>query len=125
MGGIHGKATTMAQIKGGQLPCVATKKDMANLLLGQMTPDALEKVTNNDAIRNDVKGTAQAILDKPKIAEQLQGMSQAAKDMEKAQTEEERQKIAEDLEAGKKNHVPTEEESNQAAAELADLFDAM
>merc|ERR1712232_153064 len=45
--GIHGKASVAGLIAGGQLPCVASKTDQARIMMGHMTPEALNKVQQN------------------------------------------------------------------------------
>merc|ERR1712187_276068 len=120
--GMHGKAVIADQITQGKLPCVASRKDKANLLLGHMTPDALEKVSKAPGIRQDVKQTAGKLLGNEQLANQIQGMAQAEKKMEKAGTDEERKQIASEMKAVKPT-APTVEESKAAVDELASLFD--
>merc|ERR1719356_335170 len=122
--GIHGKATMDSLIKSGELPCVASRSDQANLMLGHMTPDALRQVNQNGHLPRNVRDTAQQMIDNSRLAQALQGTAQAVGQMEQAQTERQRQEIAKNM-----NKVtptePTIEESNVAQVDLSSLFDAI
>merc|ERR1712048_536604 len=93
--GIHGKATVSSLIKGGQLPCVASKTDQARITMGHMTPADLQNVQNNPNpnIPQDVKKFA-GMMQNPNVAKQMQGMAQGVEQMQKANTESERKQIA-------------------------------
>merc|ERR1711976_712862 len=123
--GIHGKATVNSLIKGGQLPCVASKTDQARITMGHMTPADLQKVQNNPNpnIPQDVKKFA-GMMQNPQVAKQMQGMAQGVQQMEQANTENERKQIANQI--GKTEpRPPTQQESQQAAVDLDSLFDAI
>lgn len=119
--GIHAKGGLNAVLKSGQLPCVSSRADKANLMLGRMTPDALQKVKDNRKVPEHVRKRAGQMISNPKVAQQLQGMAHAVKEMEKATTEASREKIGKDI--GKVKHDPTTQESDEAAVDLDDLFD--
>lgn len=122
--GMHGKAVVTDQIASGQLPCVASRKDQANILLGRMTDEALQKVTIAPNVRNDVKKTAEVLLKNDKVREKLQITAQTETKMEKADTEEQRKEIAVQAQQ-EKPAAPTQEASDEATAELEDLFDML
>merc|ERR1712187_12793 len=112
------------QIASGQLPCVASKRDQANILLGHMTPEALQKVSTAGDMRKDVKDTATMIMGNDHIAQKLQGMAQAASKMEKAGTDQERKAIANQM-GNTRPVAPTAQESEAATLELQGLFDSV
>jgi len=122
--GIHGKASVAGLINSGQLPCVASKTDQAKVMLGHLTPEGLAKVQQNPQLPADIKKTAGAMQQNPKVAKQLQGMAQAVDKMEKAGTEEERKQIAGQIKTSEPT-PPTQQENDEAMDDLADLFDSI
>merc|ERR1712137_222396 len=56
--GLHSEGTFNQQVKRGQLPCIASRKDQALLMLGHMTPQALNNVQQNPKIPSPVRDLA-------------------------------------------------------------------
>mmetsp|Transcript_125390 Transcript_125390/g.280108 ORF Transcript_125390/g.280108 Transcript_125390/m.280108 type:complete len:500 (+) Transcript_125390:2-1501(+) len=122
--GIHSEGTFNQQVKTGHLPCIASRKDQALLMMGHMTPEALGNVAQNQKIPTPVRNLATQIGNGGRAAEAVQQMAAAVDKMEDASTEGEREAVAEAITTGKVEiKPPTPEESAEAEEELEDLFD--
>lgn len=122
--GLHGKAGVNALINSGQLPCVASKYDQANILLGHLTPAALQKVQNNANLPQHVRNVAGKIQTNEALAKKVQGLAQAVDKLEGADSEKERKAIANKLKDAAPV-APTEKKSSEAEKDLDSLFDSV
>jgi len=124
--GIHGKASVSGLIGNGQLPCIASKTDQARIQMGHMTPTDLQRLQNNPNpnIPQDVKNFAGMMQQNPQVANKIQGMAQGVEQMEKANSEQQRKQIANQI-GQTQPRPPTQQESSQAAQDLDSLFDAV
>lgn len=113
-----------ALINSGQLPCVASKYDQANILLGHLTPAALQKVQNNANLPQHVRNVAGKIQTNEALAKKVQGLAQAVDKLEGADSEKERKAIANKLKDAAPV-APTEKKSSEAEKDLDSLFDSV
>lgn len=120
--GMHAKAGVSAQIASGQLPCVSSKYDHANIMLGHLTPAGLKKVENNPKIPTNVRAVAGKMQTNTALAQKVQGLAQAVDKLEDADSEKERKEIAKGLKDATVV-APTETESSEAEDDLDSLFD--
>eukprot|EP00930_Biecheleria_cincta_P077936 TRINITY_DN6527_c0_g1_i2.p1 TRINITY_DN6527_c0_g1~~TRINITY_DN6527_c0_g1_i2.p1 ORF type:complete len:817 (-),score=131.87 TRINITY_DN6527_c0_g1_i2:128-2578(-) len=122
--GLLGKGHLAGLVQHGQLPCISTKADQALLLMGHMKPDALDNVIANPKVPENIKKTAESLKNSDAKVDHIRKITLAVDRMEEEHSQAERDKIGKEA----INFAPppvTDEESDEAAEDLDDLFSAI
>jgi len=128
--GMHGKGTLQNLIKSGELPCIASKKDMAALTMGSMTKEGLQKVIDDPKLPDYIKKIARAMLANSGLRNDMIELANGVDKMENVSSDAEREQIGKDITnptnpGGNVVQEPTQEQNDEAIDDLDSLFDDM